>query len=134
MNLRRTLMMLVATALLVACAQPSGVPAPGPGVASAPSGLPEPLPPPPFEEAVPARTVVPEVDTRCDVDADCVVKNVGNCCGYYPACVNEDSPTYPELVAKRCAEEGVAGVCGYPEIRGCACVEGRCAPSDAETM
>lgn len=134
MNLRRALMMLVAVALLAACAQPSGVPAAGPGAAPAPSSLPEPLPPPPFEEAVPARTVVPEVDYSCTVDSDCAVKNVGNCCGYYPACVNKDSPTFPELVAKQCAEQGTAGICGFPEIRGCACVEGRCAPSDAETM
>lgn len=67
-----------------------------------------------------------EVDYACSVDADCTVKNVGNCCGYYPACVNVDSPTFPEQVQARCAREGLSSVCGFPEIRGCRCVDGRC--------
>ena len=126
MNLRRTLMMLVAAALLAACAQPSGVPAPGPGVAPAPSGLPEPLPPPPFEEAVPARTVVPEVDYRCTVDADCAVKNVGNCCGAMPACVNKDARPDPAAVQAQCARQGMSSICGFKEVTGCSCVAGTC--------
>lgn len=72
-----------------------------------------------------------EVDYACRSDADCVVKDVGNCCGYYPACVNRDSPTFPGRVQAECEKTGMASVCGWPVIKGCACVEGRCeaAPS-----
>jgi hypothetical protein len=67
-----------------------------------------------------------DVDYSCKVDSDCEVKNVGNCCGYYPACVNVDSPTFPDLVRARCEAEGMMSICGFPEISGCQCVEGRC--------
>ncbi|HET9049107.1 MAG TPA: hypothetical protein VFN29_09155 [Chiayiivirga sp.] len=67
------------------------------------------------------------VDYSCRTDADCSVKDVGNCCGYYPACVNVDSPTFPEQVKAECAASGKSGVCGFPSISACQCVEGRCA-------
>jgi hypothetical protein len=67
-----------------------------------------------------------EVDYSCSVDADCTVKNVGNCCGYYPACVNRDSPTFPELVQQRCEAEGMSSICGFPTIERCTCIAGRC--------
>lgn len=70
--------------------------------------------------------VIGEVDYSCTTDADCAVKDVGNCCGYYPACVNADSPTFPEQVKAACAASGTAGICGFPSISGCQCVEGRC--------
>lgn len=70
-----------------------------------------------------------EVDMTCSRDADCAVKNVGNCCGYFPACVNKDSPTFPDLVKQQCEEQGMASVCGFREIEACMCVEGRCAAS-----
>jgi hypothetical protein len=66
------------------------------------------------------------VDYSCKSDADCAVKDVGNCCGYYPACVNTHSKTFPDKVKADCAREGRMAICGFPEIRGCACVEGRC--------
>lgn len=68
------------------------------------------------------------VDTRCTTDADCTVKNVGNCCGDYPACVNVDSPTFPQQVKAACEREGRMAVCGFPEIAGCRCIDQRCAP------
>ena len=85
--------------------------------------------------SVPARSSDPPaaadaVDVRCTTDAECEVKNVGNCCGYYPACVNRESPTFPDRVKAECAKKGTMGVCGFPEIKGCACVEGRCAAAD----
>lgn len=87
--------------------------------------------PPAAPASEPAATVAAappaEVDYSCRVDADCAVKDVGNCCGRYPACVNRDSPTFPEQVAAECARTGMSGVCGYPEISGCRCVEQRCA-------
>jgi hypothetical protein len=72
--------------------------------------------------AKPAETV----GYSCKTDADCEVKNVGNCCGYYPACVNRGSATFPDRVKAECAKKGTMGVCGFPDIKGCSCVEGRC--------
>jgi hypothetical protein len=62
----------------------------------------------------------------CKTDADCEVKNIGNCCGYYPACVNRESPTFPDRVKADCAAQGTSSICGFPEIAGCECIEGRC--------
>lgn len=73
-----------------------------------------------------------EIDFSCRSDADCVVKNVGNCCGYYPACVNADSPTFPEQVMAQCQREGLSSICGFPEISACQCIEGRCEAAAAE--
>lgn len=67
-----------------------------------------------------------EVDYSCTTDADCTIKNVGNCCGYYPACVNVDSPTFPEQVQAECAASGRASICGFPSLSGCKCVQGQC--------
>jgi hypothetical protein len=66
------------------------------------------------------------VDASCKVDTDCSVKNVGNCCGYYPACVNRNSPTDPKGVQAECAKKGMASVCGFQEISSCSCKQGRC--------
>jgi len=76
--------------------------------------------------AVPGADAPGEVDYTCKVDADCAVKDVGNCCGYYPACVNRDSPTFPEQVKAQCEKEGRMAICGFPSVSGCRCVEGRC--------
>lgn len=67
-----------------------------------------------------------QVDRSCKTDADCTVKNVGNCCGHYPACVNVNSPTDPEGVQAACAKSGMASVCGFPAISSCQCVQGQC--------
>lgn len=67
-----------------------------------------------------------EVDYSCRVDADCAIKDIGSCCGRQPACVNKDSPTFPERVREECAARHESGVCGFPDVRGCACIEGRC--------
>ena len=90
----------------------------------------QPTPPAPIAEqaspAKPAATPV-VVDSSCKVDADCTVKNVGNCCGYYPACVNVNSATDPAGVQASCQAKGMMSVCGFPEIQGCSCVQGKCA-------
>ena len=78
-------------------------------------------PPPAAEAGKPG-----EVDYSCTTDADCAVKDVGNCCGYYPACVNKDSPTFPEHVKAECAKNDMQSVCGFRDIQGCTCIEGRC--------
>ncbi len=62
----------------------------------------------------------------CTQDSDCVVKDVHNCCGYYPACVNTNAVIDIKAVERRCAKENVAGVCGFPVISGCACQGGAC--------
>ncbi|MBS3897086.1 MAG: hypothetical protein KGZ36_01625 [Xanthomonadaceae bacterium] len=80
--------------------------------------------------AAPSTGAVGEVDFSCRTDADCAIKNVGNCCGYYPACVNIDSPTFAEALMAQCAAEDRMAVCGFRDIAGCQCVEGRCQPLD----
>ncbi len=67
-----------------------------------------------------------DVDYTCRTDADCTIKDVGSCCGYRPACVNLDSPTFPERVKAECAASGTSGICGFPSISGCQCVAGHC--------
>ncbi|QBB71658.1 hypothetical protein ELE36_15550 [Pseudolysobacter antarcticus] len=62
----------------------------------------------------------------CATAADCVVKNVGNCCGYYPGCVNSSSPTFPDQVRAQCAAQKMHGVCGFPANPGCQCVAHKC--------
>ena len=66
-------------------------------------------------------------DYSCRTSADCAVKNVGNCCGQYPACVNRNSRTFPDQVRAQCAQQHRMGVCGFPSISGCECVAGKCA-------
>lgn len=73
-----------------------------------------------------APKAAPEVDIHCDTDADCAVKDIGSCCGYYPRCVNKDSPTFAAQVKAQCAREGRAGVCGFPSVSGCQCVAHQC--------
>ncbi|HZF96822.1 MAG TPA: hypothetical protein VEY92_01015 [Pseudoxanthomonas sp.] len=67
-----------------------------------------------------------EVDYTCKTRADCAVKNVGNCCGAQPACVNKNSPVDPAAVQAQCQANGMVGVCGFREISACQCVSGRC--------
>ena len=101
---------------------PVPVPAPLPQPAprrKPPPEMSDPLPPEPMPEAV-------RLDRSCRTDADCMVKNVGNCCGAYPSCVNRNSPTDPAAVQAQCAQRGMASVCGFQEVSGCQCVQGQC--------
>ncbi|GIX34407.1 MAG: hypothetical protein KatS3mg126_0186 [Lysobacteraceae bacterium] len=109
----RALTALAALALLAACT-----------TAPATGTLPQPVP------------ASPEPSRHCKTDADCAVKNVGNCCGYFPACVNKDAPTFPEQVRRDCEREGRMAVCGFVEIESCRCVNQRCepAPGGAEAL
>ena len=111
--------LLAALMALGACAAP---PAADQSAATAPPAVAAP------EQAAPGTPppAAVQIDSSCATDADCTVKDVGNCCGYYPACVNVDSPTDPEGVKAACAESGRMSVCGFPVIEGCQCVEGRC--------
>ncbi|WP_246372727.1 hypothetical protein, partial [Marilutibacter spongiae] len=111
----------------------------GPAPAQAPPATaPEAPTPPPLEaQAPPPDATAPapaqgpvQVDRSCRTDADCTVKDVGNCCGAYPACVNVNSPTDPEGVRAACAEDGMMSTCGFREIQGCQCVAGSCQAND----
>jgi hypothetical protein len=62
----------------------------------------------------------------CTHDSDCVVKDVHNCCGYYPACVNTSAVIDVEAVNRECAKQNSVGICGFPEISGCSCQNGSC--------
>lgn len=71
------------------------------------------------------------VELHCQQDSDCAVTNIGNCCGTYLACVNTSSTIDPAAVARECADQGLAGICGYPDITACECVQGLCRSADA---
>ncbi|WP_337926423.1 hypothetical protein [Luteimonas saliphila] len=58
------------------------------------------------------------------------MKNVGNCCGYFPACVNKDGPVDPDAVRAQCERNGMSSVCGWKDIQACDCVQGRCQAVD----
>jgi putative hemolysin len=63
------------------------------------------------------------VDNTCTIDSDCAVKDVGNLCGKYLDCVNKNYvPVPPEINSN---------YCGYPEIDGCMCLDGRCMGTNA---
>ncbi|MEO7478284.1 MAG: hypothetical protein ABIT64_03515 [Lysobacteraceae bacterium] len=66
------------------------------------------------------------VSRACKVDSDCVVKNVGNCCGRYPACVNKDAPVNPAAVRAQCMRDHRMSVCNVPMISSCSCVHNQC--------
>lgn len=110
---------LTACLMLAACASAASV------------GEAPPTPPPAADSAAP-----PEPSRACQVDADCAVKNVGNCCGYFPACVHRDAPTFPEQVKAACARDGMSSICGFAEISACRCVENLCeaAPEGASEV
>jgi hypothetical protein len=62
----------------------------------------------------------------CTADSDCAIKDVHNCCGYYPGCVNKDFQPDIDTVVKRCKEKNGADICGFPKINGCKCANNRC--------
>jgi hypothetical protein len=65
----------------------------------------------------------------CNTDSDCEIKDVHNCCGYYPQCVNKDFIPDIEAVIKECKkleESGISSICGFPEIAYCVCVDNSC--------
>jgi len=66
------------------------------------------------------------IDYSCNTDSDCEINDVRNCCGYFPKCTNVNTITDPVFVDDRCEVEQVGGVCGFPSINGCACVNNLC--------
>jgi len=141
--MRRLLTALLVSSLLAlaACAAPhsqdaaAATPAADAAQAAAPQPTrvraPEPAPKERQAEAAEQATPV-KLDFSCKADADCAVKNVGNCCGAKPACVNANSPTDPEGVKAECARKGMMAMCGFKPIEGCQCVQGQCKDKIAE--
>ncbi|MET0582020.1 MAG: hypothetical protein ABWZ08_08615 [Pseudoxanthomonas sp.] len=129
-----TSLLLFSALMLVACAAPS---APEPATGNLAGSTPPPPPVPPTKPAPPMSSPTPPrpdkdvvaVVTTCKTNADCAVKNVGNCCGAMPACVNKDSPTDPAAVQAQCAAKGMMSTCGFAEISSCQCDNGQCAPA-----
>lgn len=126
----RAIACLLGVALLCGCSGASETPAPIAVDTSPPAAANATAPairePQAAQRAPEALLVQDGVNYACRTDGDCAVKDIGNCCGYHPACVNAESPTFPDKVKAECAAEGRMAVCGFREIGGCACVEGRC--------
>jgi hypothetical protein len=135
-HLTRLFVLLLSSALAIACAAPSATTGTSGLV---PDAAAEPARTPPMSTPYPPRELKPEVDVdySCRTRADCAVKNVGNCCGAQPACVNKDSPVDAAAVQAQCQASGMMGVCGFQEISACQCVSGRCEPdasADSKTL
>lgn len=131
---RRPCLWLLLPALLwlVACTAQRAAEAPAPaGTGSAPVAA-VPADAPPALAPVAGNPLAP--DTACTRDADCTVKNVGNCCGAFPACVNTAATVDPQAVARDCAQRGIASVCGFREISACRCVANRCEAAPAQAL
>lgn len=101
-------------------------PASSDGVAAGPPPASTPTPKPTGGNLPPREAGAITVDYACKTSADCAVKDVGNCCGAMPACVNKNSPTDPQGVKAQCAASGRMGVCGFADVTACQCVSGRC--------
>ncbi|MBB4768474.1 hypothetical protein DYQ94_15650 [Xanthomonas sp. LMG 8993] len=121
----RLLSRCLSTLLLLACLVSIGCVAAPPADTAAP-------PPATGSASGPATGKTVTVTTTCRTDADCTVKNVGNCCGAFPACVNVNSATDPKGVMAQCQASGMMSVCGFREISACQCVAGQCAAKDAQ--
>lgn len=74
------------------------------------------------------------VDRSCRTDADCTIKDVGSCCGTYPACVNVNSPADPRAVQAECARKGMQSTCEVPNVQSCSCSAGQCAANGAVSI
>lgn len=136
MRLRHFAFAALAALLLVGCTAPTSTPelpsaAPAPVAPVAAERLAEPPIAAPPAATLPAAETAPRNDASnpsrsCKTDSDCAVKNVGNCCGAFPSCVNKDAKTDPAAVQAQCAKAGMASVCGFQEVSGCQCVQGEC--------
>lgn len=108
-------------------AAPVATPAAPPGSAPSPTDTATMDPAPGTAKPPIAGAADPTAPSRaCRTDADCAVKDVGNCCGTYPMCVHKDAPVDPKAVQAQCARQGMSSICGFREVRGCTCVEGQC--------
>jgi len=66
------------------------------------------------------------LESSCQNDSDCVVLNVGNCCGYLPKCLNKAAKPDPQYVKALCQKNGLSSVCGFLHVTSCKCENNRC--------
>ena len=66
------------------------------------------------------------IDYSCKENSDCKVKNIGNCCGYEPRCVNRDSFADQNKLVEACGNEGIVSGCGFAEVDICECIQNKC--------
>ncbi len=138
MRLRQSVIaaLLPAALLLAGCTAPTSsqsapdAPAAQPPVAAKPAPAAPVATPvaqaPETMETAPAPKAAEELGRSCATDSDCAVKDVGNCCGAYPMCVNKDTKTDPAAVRAQCGKDGMASICGFQEVSGCQCIKGQC--------
>ncbi|HEY5849502.1 MAG TPA: hypothetical protein VIT62_01855 [Lysobacter sp.] len=128
---RLPVMFALLLSVLCACAAPPAAAPAEATPASAPVAVTPAVPAQAPPAAAPAQQSVPvpaamKIDRSCRSDNDCAIKDVGNCCGAMPACVNANSPTDPAGVQAACAKSGRMGVCGFKSIESCQCLQGQC--------
>ncbi|MBK6725869.1 MAG: hypothetical protein IPG63_01195 [Xanthomonadales bacterium] len=97
------------------------------------SGLLAACAPAPVTSPEPTAAGAPDAPLACETDAQCTVKNVGNCCGEFLACVHVDQAVDVAAVKRRCESEGLSSVCGQRDIAGCRCDAGQCVESATAT-
>lgn len=127
----RRMLAALFTLVLAACAAPENTTkladaAPASGLVASTEMAPPPQAAAPSSSPTRVKSGNAELDLSCKTDADCAVKDVGNCCGTYPMCVNKDSPTDPAGVQAQCRASGRMSVCGFRQVSQCACNAGRC--------
>ena len=66
------------------------------------------------------------IDTSCNTVNDCEIKNVGNCCGQLPKCVNKNYIPQPNFVSDKCEEEDLFSGCGFVAFNKCLCIDNNC--------
>lgn len=66
------------------------------------------------------------IDYSCRSDADCTIKDIRNCCGYYPKCVNSNAVPNQELVIDLCEISESMPICGFQTINNCVCIDNTC--------
>jgi hypothetical protein len=119
----RACCLLALAALATACNAPPAMPQAPAASASMPA------PAPIASAAAPAPQAADKPaapDRSCKADVDCAVKDVGNCCGRMPACVNANAAVDPAATRAWCASQGIASTCGFVEVTACQCVAGTC--------
>jgi len=72
------------------------------------------------------------INYSCQTDSDCVIKDVPNCCGYYPKCTNNDAFVDAPFVQEACKNEGLSSICGFPDISYCGCENNKCVGKQRE--
>ena len=80
----------------------------------------------PKKDVKDANPVLDKNPVFCNSDSDCKVKDVHNCCGYFPKCVNKDYVPDIAAVERECKEKSITSICGFSDIKSCACSEHKC--------